>query len=87
MNPRKMIYIGVLVIGASILTPSLFGLWAFYNAFQAMRTAETAGIGAVGGVFEVAVFGGLFMIIGILTGTILIFVGNYKNKRQSISPN
>lgn len=87
MNPRKMIYVGIFVVVASVLMPSIFGLWAFYNAFQALRTAETAGIGAVGGMFEVAMFGGLFMIIGILTGTILILVGNYKNKRQPISPN
>lgn len=86
MNPRKMIYLGVFVVVASFLTPSIFGLWAFYNAFQNLRTNDTDGIGAVGGIFEVAFFGGLLAIVGILTGTALILVGSYKSKNRSELP-
>lgn len=85
MKPQKLIYAGVFIVIASVVAPSLLGLWTFYNAFQALRTNQTAGIGAVGGVFEIAMIGGLFIIAGILTGTGLILYGSYKNKQQSKS--
>jgi hypothetical protein len=83
MNPRKMIYGGILVIVTSIFITSLFGLWAFYNGFQSLRTNQTAGLGAISGMFDTAIFGGLFMIPGILIGTILIIIGNYKKGPQT----
>ena len=75
MNPNKMINVGIFLIVASFLFPTALGLWEFYHAFQALRMNQTAGFGAVGGLINAALIGGAVMIIGILTGTVLILVG------------
>lgn len=78
MNARKLIYFGVFVITASFLLPVMVGLWKFYEVFQAVRASDSAGFGALDGLFEFAVYGGSLMITGILIGLAMCLTGSYK---------
>lgn len=87
MNPRKLIYSGIIVLAASILTPVLIVIWTINSAFEAMRTNQTAGIGAVGDSTGIGIFGSVFGMIGLLTGLILLIVGISKAICQSKTEN
>ena len=87
MNPKKLIYSGIIVLAASILAPVLIVIWAINSAFEAMRTNQPAGIGAVGDSIGIGIFGTVLGLIGLLTGLILLIVGIVKANRLSKKEN
>ena len=83
MNYKKLIYGGLILLSASLIIPSLIGIWFSYDAFNALRTSQTAGIGAVQGGMLTAMIISFFGLIGFAVGVILIVVGFMKANRQA----
>jgi len=83
MNHKNLIYSGLILISVSLVIPSLIVVWGIYSSFEALRTNQTAGIGAVGGGIEVGLIASIFGIVGFVTGAILIAIGFVKANRQA----
>lgn len=87
MNYKKWLYSGIIIFVASLTIGFLGVFWFINNSFNALKTNETAGIGAVGNAIENAIYFNIFAIIGKLTGIIFIVIGGIKAYKQNKSQN
>jgi hypothetical protein len=84
-NYKKWLYSGLTIIVVSTLGAILGIGGGIYYSFDALKTNESAGIGAVGGgIYAALVFDILFLITGLI-GTILLVIGCIKGYQHSRS--
>lgn len=71
---------------AIFILSAFFGLsgtvWNIYGSFDALKSAESAGIGSVSSGIQNALFSTIFGLIGSAAGIILILVGGFKAYRR-----
>lgn len=80
MKQKKLIYGGLIIFASTIIIGILGTVWGIHASFEALRTNQSAGVGAVGAGIESALFFTIFSMIGLLTGLILIVVGIVKQR-------
>ncbi len=84
-NYKKWLYSGIAIIAVSMLGVIIGIGWGISSSFDALKTNESAGIGAVGGgLYAALIFNILFMITG-LVGVMLLVIGCIKGYRHSKS--
>jgi hypothetical protein len=76
MVSKILIGSGILMIAASVLG-IVFGI---YSSFAALKTSESAGIGAVSGSIEFALLSSIFIFVGFIF-VIIGVVKLYKNSK------
>ena len=65
----------LIISGISIIVASFLGIfWGIYRSFAALKTNESAGIDAVGGGIQFALYSNIFIFAGI----ILVVAGAIK---------
>ena len=82
MSYKKWLFSGIIIFVGSLLLGFLGMIWGIHNAFDALRTNETAGIGQVGVGIETALISTVVSIIGIIIGLVLIIFGIVKAKQN-----
>ena len=84
-NYRKWLYSGMAIFVVSTLGAIIGIGWGISSSFEALKTNESAGIGAVGGgIYTALIFNILFLITG-LVGIALLVIGCIKGYRHSKS--
>lgn len=81
MRYKKWLFSGIVIFVGSLLLGFLGMIWGFRNAFDALRTNETVGIGQVGAGIENALISTIAAIIGLMIGLIFIIFGIVKAKQ------
>jgi uncharacterized membrane protein len=64
---KAFVFIGTFIV----FVADSYAAWSFFTGFNAMKTAETAGIGRFAAAIDSAYHGVLFSFVGIL----LLFIG------------
>lgn len=85
MSYKKWLYSGIVIFFGSLVVGFLGMIWGIHNAFDSLRTNETAGIGQVGAGIEIALISTVVSIIGLVIGLILIILGIVKAKQNKNS--
>ena len=82
---KKWLYSGTATFIVSILGAIIGVGWGISSSFNALKTNESAGIGAVGdGIYTALIFNILFIITGLI-GIIVLVIGCIKGYRHSKS--
>jgi biopolymer transport protein ExbB/TolQ len=80
-NYKKWLYSGAAIFIVSNIA-GLVGLaWGIYSSFDALKTNESAGIGAVGEGIGSALFFTVFFLITGFVGFLLFIIGVLKMRR------
>jgi biopolymer transport protein ExbB/TolQ len=80
-NYKKWLYTGAAIFTGSSVAGVLGTLWGVFSSFDALKTNESAGIGAVGGGIEKALFFTVFFLITGLAGFVILIIGIFKMRR------
>lgn len=80
-NYKKWIYSGAAIFIGSSVAGILGTLWGVFSSFDALKTNESAGIGAVGGGIEKALFFTVFFLITGFVGFVILIIGILKMRR------
>jgi biopolymer transport protein ExbB/TolQ len=80
-NYRKWIYSGAAIFIVSNVAGLVGIASGIYSSFDALKTTESAGIGAVGGGIEKALFFTVFFLITGFVGFLIFIVGILKMRR------
>ncbi len=83
MNYRKWLYSGIAIFIGSLLVGILGTIWGVYSSFDALETAESAGIGLVGAGIQNALIFTIVGLVGSAFGIVLIVIGGVKAYRKS----
>jgi biopolymer transport protein ExbB/TolQ len=82
MTYKKWLYGGLSVFLVSTLVGLLRTIWNIYGSFDALETAESAGIKDVGTGIENALCSTIFGLLGSMVGIVLILIGVFKAYRR-----
>ena len=83
-NFKGWFYSRLAIILASILVGLLLTIFGISSSFDAMKTAETAGIGNVTGGIDTAIVGIGVSFLGLIVGGVFVFVGFNKSRRKQV---
>ena len=81
-NYKKWLYSGAVILIGSISAGIIGAIWGISSSFDALKTNESAGIGAVGGGIEKAFFFTVFFLITGLAGFVILIIGILKMRRS-----
>lgn len=82
-NYKKWLYSGLAIVVVSMLGAVIGVVWGMSSSFAALKTNESAGLGAVSsGIYTALIFNILFLVTGLI-GIIVSVIGGIKGYRQS----
>ena len=79
MSLTKTQKTGLIIIVASLVVGLVGTVWNIYGSFDALATAENAGIGAVGDSIRNALFFTAGGLVGMIVGGFLLIFGRSKS--------
>ena len=80
-NYKKWLYAGAAIFIGSIVAGIIGVIWGISSSFDALKTNESAGIGAVGGGIEAAFYSTVFFTITGLAGLAILLAGVFKMRK------
>jgi biopolymer transport protein ExbB/TolQ len=80
-NYKKWLYSGLAIFIGSNVAGILGIIWGVFSSFDALKANESAGIGAVGGGIEKALFFTVFFLITGFVGFVILIIGILKMRR------
>mgnify|MGYP001300200643 CR=1 FL=1 len=83
MNYKKWLYIGLVILSVSPVAGIIGAAWSVRGAFEALTSAENAGIGPVGANIEQALAFAIAGLIGSAVGVGLMIYAGVKMRNKS----
>lgn len=80
-NCKKWLYSGAAIFIVSIPAGIVGAIWGISSSFDALKTNESAGIDAVRGGIEAALYSTVFFTITGLIGLAFLMIGVYKMRK------
>lgn len=80
-NYKKWLVSGTAIFIGSNIAGVIGAIWGISSSFEALKTNETASIGAVGGGIEKALFFTVFFLITGFLGLVILIIGLLKMRR------
>ena len=82
-NYKTWLYSGIVILVISFIGGLVGVIWGISSSFSALKTNESAGIGAVGdGIYMALIFNIIFVLTG-LVGMIFLVIGGIKGYKHS----